>query len=83
MTTDLDKYEQDLEDNFSNQPEIQDANLIQEIRAAAASHLKAKKMITLRVSPQDIEAIKIKASKRGIPYQTYLNMLIHHDATTI
>ena len=48
-----------------------------------AAHSNQKKSITLRVSLHDMEAIKIKASKCGLPYQTYINMIIHQDATSI
>ncbi|AFC71089.1 hypothetical protein MC5_03835 [Rickettsia australis str. Cutlack] len=42
-----------------------------------------KRSVTIRVAEHDIEAIKIKASKHGLPYQTYLNMLIHLDTTKL
>ncbi len=45
--------------------------------------LKRKHPITIRVAEQDIEAIKIKASKLGLAYQTYINMLIHKEATKL
>ena len=47
------------------------------------THLKKKQSITIRVAEQDIETIKIKASKLGLPYQTYINMLIHKEATKL
>lgn len=81
MSRKLDKYEQDIEDNYEKQVSI--PNLKEKIKLfqeAAKRHLKNKKAITIRVSPADIEAIKIKASKHGLPYQTYINMLIHQDA---
>lgn len=39
-----------------------------------------KKPITIRLLESDIKAMKAKASKMGIPYQTYINILIHKDA---
>ena len=48
-----------------------------------AADSQKKKSITLRVSLHDMEAIKIKASKCGLPYQTYINMLIHRDASSL
>ena len=47
---------------------------------AAKLHAKIKKSITLRVHEIDLEAMRLKASRLGIPYQTYINMLIHKDA---
>ncbi len=48
----------------------------------AQKHIQTKRPITIRVSEEGLEAMKIKASRLGIPYQTYINMLIHKDATT-
>jgi predicted DNA binding CopG/RHH family protein len=39
-----------------------------------------KKSITIRISNSDIQAMKTKAVKMGVPYQTYINILIHRDA---
>ncbi|MBP7709537.1 MAG: hypothetical protein KA100_00520 [Rickettsiales bacterium] len=36
--------------------------------------------ISIRILVEDLEAIKIKAVKLGVPYQTYINILIHRDA---
>jgi len=77
----LDPYEQDIEDNFEKHTDIKDKkSVLKSLQAAAKKQLKDKKPITIRVSLSDIEAIKIKASKCGVPYQTYINMLIHKDA---
>ncbi len=40
----------------------------------------AKKSISIRVANSDLAAIQSKAEAKGIPYQTYLNMLIHEEA---
>jgi predicted DNA binding CopG/RHH family protein len=79
----LDEFEQDIENNFESLRTIK--NLKSEmdlIKKAASSHSKRKKSITLRVHEMDLETMKIKASKLGIPYQTYINILIHKDATS-
>jgi predicted DNA binding CopG/RHH family protein len=39
-----------------------------------------KKSITIRISDNNIQAMKVKAAKMGVPYQTYINILIHRDA---
>jgi len=77
----LDKFEQDIEDNFESLKSSK--NLVREkalIQRAAKNHIKRKRSITIRISEMDLEAMQIKASKLGIPYQTYINMLIHKDA---
>ncbi|WP_341748235.1 CopG family antitoxin [Candidatus Tisiphia endosymbiont of Dascillus cervinus] len=83
MSYKLDKYEQDIEINFEEQPSIKNQNDIKLFQNAAKTHLKRKYPITIRVAEQDIEAIKIKASKLGLAYQTYINMLIHKEATKL
>ncbi|MDD9334465.1 MULTISPECIES: CopG family antitoxin [unclassified Candidatus Tisiphia] len=83
MSYKLDKYEQDIEINFEEQPSIKNQNDIKLFQNAAKTHLKRKHPITIRVAEQDIEAIKIKASKLGLAYQTYINMLIHKEATKL
>lgn len=77
----LDENEQDIEDNFDNLEPVE--NLEQrmlELKHAAKEYLQNKQSITIRVNEKDLEAMRIKASKLGIPYQTYINMLIHKDA---
>ncbi len=80
--TGLDEYEQDIEDNFEKLQPID--NLDEEInllKQAAVNHVTKKKSITMRIRESDLEIIRIKASKLGVPYQTYISMLIHKDAT--
>ena len=83
MTKKLDNYEQEIEENFESQESVLEEFNLQNLQKAAKVHLNSKKSITIRVSLRDIEAIKIKASKLGLAYQTYLNMLIHKEATKI
>lgn len=77
----LDNDELEIEQGFEKQKTISSPNKLQAFKQSAKAHLKDKRPITIRVSSQDIEAIKIKASKLGLAYQTYINMLIHQDAT--
>lgn len=80
----LDSYEQDIEDNFEKQIVISNVEAeIAKFKKVAASHVQRKKSITLRVNEMDLEAVKLKASKTGVPYQTYINMIIHKDATSV
>ena len=83
MSIKLDSYEQDIEDNFEKQQKIDDRSEIALLQKFAKAHLSKKSSVTIRIAEHDIEAIKIKASKHGLPYQTYLNMLIHSDATKL
>ena len=79
----LDKYEQEIESNFEKQSSIKNQEDFNFFQNAAKTHLKKKQSITIREAEQDIETIKIKASKLGLPYQTYINMLIHKEATKL
>lgn len=80
----LDEYEQELEDNLdlcTKLSSVDEKLEIGKLVAAAKNHVKTKKSITLRVSSHDLEVMRLKASKLGIPYQTYINMVIHKDAS--
>lgn len=77
----LDDFEQDIENNFESLRQLDNLEPeMQLIKRAAFEHTKRKKSITLRIHETDLEAMRLKASKLGIPYQTYINMLIHKDA---
>jgi predicted DNA binding CopG/RHH family protein len=83
MAIKLDKYEQEIEDNFQGQKSVINTTQLELLKSASVTHLKNKKSITIRVTNHDLEAIKIKASKMGLAYQTYINMLIHQAASKI
>lgn len=80
----LDEYEQEIKDGIGIHTTVK--NLKEEmtnIKKAARNHSGRKKSITIRLSEIDLEEIKIRASKIGIPYQTYIGMIVHKDATSI
>jgi predicted DNA binding CopG/RHH family protein len=77
----LDDFENDIESNLEKLERI--GNLKEEIAfltQTAKNQKKSKKSITIRINEVDLEIMQIKASKLGIPYQTYINMLIHKNA---
>ena len=79
---DLDNYEKEIDDNFSNQESVGDVKIrVEQFKQSAIKHLKTKRPVTIRIANNDLEAIKIKASKSGVAYQTYINMIIHKEAT--
>ena len=78
----LDEYEQEIEDNFEKHKPLKNREeRMAMIVEAAKSHIHAKKSITLRVREHDLEIMRLRSAKLGIPYQTYINMLIHKDAS--
>lgn len=77
----LDAYELEIEKNLHKaKPAKNQKKLRKEIVEAAKEYVATRQSITIRVMNSDIAAIKIKAAKMGIPYQTYINILIHRDA---
>ena len=84
MKTKLDKYEEDIENNFEKQSNIHNAeHQIEQFKESAIQHQKRKSSITIHIADHDLEAIKLKASKKGLAYQTYINMIIHKAATKL
>ncbi len=83
----LDKYEQEIEDNLFTGPPMppeEEKKLKEELMAAARTHVKNRKnsrLITLQIYKDELKAVKSKASKQGLPYDVYINMLIRKDVT--
>lgn len=80
----LDKYEKELDLNLESCQRIDNEKTMKkQFEIAAKKYLSEKKRITIEMSRHDIEVVKIKASKLGIPYQTYINILIHKDTLSL
>lgn len=80
----LDDYEKDIDDNFSKQESISNEGIqIERFKQSSRNYLKTKRPVTIRIANNDLEAIKIKASKSGVAYQTYINMIIHKEAIKV
>jgi predicted DNA binding CopG/RHH family protein len=47
---------------------------------AAKSTLKKNKNINIRISENDLDAIKMKAVREGMPYQTLIGSVLHKFA---
>ncbi len=43
--------------------------------------LKKAHPLSIRISESDLEAIQLKAAKKGMPYQTLIKSLLHQFAT--
>ena len=48
-----------------------------ELEAMATDTFKKDKRINIRVSNRDLTAIKSKAQREGVPYQTLVSSIIH------
>ena len=80
----LDAYESEIKKNLHKIKPVknQKANLAKP-KLAKKNYIAAKKSVTIRLSEGDLEAMKLKAEKMGIPYQTYINIVIHRDAVSL
>ncbi len=77
----LDAYEQDIEDNLHKFKQPRNHKQIKaKLMEAAKNYLAQRKPVTIRLFDSDIAAMKEKAEKMGVPYQTYINIVIHRDA---
>lgn len=77
----LDAFEQDIEDNYVGTGIITFTETRKnQLEEAARQHVNNRKSITIRVFERDLNRIKFKAEKQALPYQTYINMLLHKDA---
>jgi len=56
-------------DNFKEELEL--------ITKSVKHKVTAKKQVNFRINENDLEKLKAKALKEGIPYQTLLNSIIH------
>lgn len=80
----LDAYERDIEKNFGKgKPVKNQKREMAMLLEAAKNYVAEKKSISIRVSNDDLEAMRYKAAKMGVPYQTYINILIHRDAVSL
>jgi len=80
----LDPYEQEIEDTMEQTRLVPNQEALKrKLVTAAKVYLSKKKPITLRLSVHDIAVMKLKASKLGVPYQTYINMVIHRDTQSL
>ena len=77
----LDSYEREIEGNLHNLKPVKNQKKTREMLAKAAkNYISERQSITIRLQKSDLEAIKTKAAKMGVPYQTYINIVIHRDA---
>ena len=78
----VEKEEQELEDYLAKYLQLdENKDLKRLLEGNTTKRSNATKSITIRVPEEDIEAMKSKASKLGLPYQTYIKMVIHKDAS--
>lgn len=76
----FDKEEQELMKSIENEEWVSVNNLDAEIKKAReiarATFIKSERM-NIRISPKDLNGLKVKALEEGIPYQTLVSSIIH------
>lgn len=79
VNTKLDDYEKEVESNISKYTKASATKIakIEKIIQKA----KEKRNISLRVNRQDLDQLKLKAEKEGIPYQTLISSILHKFVT--
>ncbi|MCD4667050.1 MAG: hypothetical protein K8R44_00355 [Sulfurimonas sp.] len=84
MSIKLDKEEQELINSLESGEWESVENLKDEIQThqnIAKNTLKKDKRINIRLSSNDLEALKTNAVELGLPYQTLVSSILHQYAT--
>lgn len=79
MRNDLLPEEQEIENNIDQLKPVSMANKVK--IESLIDKAKKNKAISLRIANYDLEMIKEKALKDGIPYQTLINSILHKYVT--
>jgi predicted DNA binding CopG/RHH family protein len=75
-----DKEELELMKSIETETWVSVNNLEEEIKKAkkaAEATLKKSERMNIRISPNDLRRLKIKAMEEGMPYQTLVSSIIH------
>jgi len=75
----FDKEEKELMESIEKEDWISVNDLDQEIkkaREAASATFKKSERMNIRMSPKDLEDLKVRALQEGMPYQTLVSSLI-------
>lgn len=77
----MDKYEEELEaflnkGKFVSMPKKEFEKHKAELQEAARRHIENRQSMTIRVKKHVIAKIKSKAQKKGLPYQTVVNIVL-------
>jgi len=73
----FDKNRKKLEADMSRRLATRDATTIAKALAQSAGKEKGKlKPVTIRMLPDDLETLRRVAAEKGLPYQTYIKVLL-------
>ena len=75
----FDEEEKELMESIENENWVSVDNIGQEIRKAkqvARATFKKSERMNIRMSPKDLEDLKVRALQEGMPYQTLVSSVI-------
>jgi predicted DNA binding CopG/RHH family protein len=75
----LDNYEKEIEKDILKYKKVSSSKIAKIERIIQKAN--EKKNISLRLNSQDLDQLKLKAEKEGIPYQTLISSIIHKFVT--
>lgn len=75
----LDEYESEILEAFEN-GELKPVRPSEDYREIARQTMKKNRKINIRISENDLSALKRKAAREGIPYQTLIGSVLHKFA---
>jgi len=75
----LDKLEKEIEKNILKYKAVSSKE--RENIEAIIKRANEKKNISLRVNNQDLDLLRQRAEKEGIPYQTFISSILHKFVT--
>ncbi len=76
----LDEYEKELvsrEDEILERARPPSKELLAELSRAARETIAKDKRINIRISSRDLTALKRRANRYGMPYQTLISSVLH------
>jgi predicted DNA binding CopG/RHH family protein len=62
---------------WDSHPEVATEIMKRAIRSGKAKRAAPLKTVTMRLPVPDIQAARDQAQEKGLPYQTYIKMLLH------
>jgi predicted DNA binding CopG/RHH family protein len=76
----LDPYESEILEAYETGKLIMDESDI-DFQAIAKNTIKTNKKINIRIADNDLNALKRRAAREGIPYQTLIRSILHKYAS--
>lgn len=75
------RMEAEIENGDWTRDADKEINRLRSEMVDAASNQSKEARVNLRLNPEDVEKIRVKAKREGIPYQTLIGSVLHKYAT--